>query len=80
MTEPRSDGNTILLDLKDAINTVAYIFQAADVLVFEVSRNIIVLEEHQRGFNLGPVAGMDWAMGELNAAIKKAKDLLDSMT
>lgn len=81
MTNPSHDRDVALLDLKDAINTVAYIFEATDALVFDVSRAIIALEQHyrHRGFNVGPVSGMCWAMGELDIAIQKAKELADGM-
>ncbi len=75
---PKIDPVAILRDLQDSINTIASIFEAADALVNDVSGNIIAIKEHQPGLNLGPVSGVCWAMGELNAAIIAAKKLVES--
>ncbi len=75
---PKIDPMSILRDLQDSINTIAFIFEAADALVNDVSRNVIAMETCRPGPKLGPVSGMCWAMGELNAAIAKAKTLIES--
>ena len=75
---PLTDNNS--LDLKDALATVTHIFEAVDALAYEVGRNASALEAHYPGLNLGPVTGMTWAIGELGAAIRKAKALADGMS
>lgn len=75
---PKTDPMAALRDLQDAINTIAFIFEAADALVYDVSRNIIAMETCRPGLKLGPVSGMCWAMGELNAAIISAKTLVEN--
>lgn len=76
---PKTDLATALLDLQDAVNTIAFIFEAADALVYDVSRNIIAMETCRPGLKLGPVSGMCWAMGELNAAIISTKTLVGNV-
>ena len=65
-------------EIRDHIDRLCWIFEAANSLVDDVVSNIRAVEERQPGLCLGPVAGLTWAMGEAKSTILALAEIADA--
>lgn len=79
MTGQAAQPDSVSADLRDALTTVSFIFQAAYALAYEIGRNSQATKVLLPDLDIGPVDGLAWTMGELGAAIREARSLAQDM-